>query len=163
MCIIQLIVSQLVHFVSINLWMWWIILKFAVGITCVLYGATIFLQHGFCCLTAFLACMICLLGAFCKQIDGHLLMRQVLRMVVSTYQAASGAGAAAMEELKLQTKEVQFLFFPMLNLSSCDFCLVTHSVIYTSFRSWKGRHQHATFSTNRLFLLAKCTVLNKSS
>jgi len=27
-------------------------------------------------------------------------------MVVSTYQAASGAGAAAMEELKLQTKEV---------------------------------------------------------
>jgi hypothetical protein len=37
-------------------------------------------------------------------------MWQVLRMVVSTYQAASGAGAAAMEELKLQTKEVQFLF-----------------------------------------------------
>lgn len=40
-------------------------------------------------------------------------MWQVLRMVVSTYQAASGAGAAAMEELKLQTKEVCF-FFPML-------------------------------------------------
>lgn len=27
-------------------------------------------------------------------------------MVVSTYQAASGAGAAAMEELKQQTREV---------------------------------------------------------
>ncbi|KAI9091394.1 hypothetical protein K1719_028205 [Acacia pycnantha] len=31
---------------------------------------------------------------------------KVLRMVVSTYQAASGAGAAAMEELELQTCEV---------------------------------------------------------
>ncbi|KAL9330291.1 hypothetical protein ACSQ67_005294 [Phaseolus vulgaris] len=31
---------------------------------------------------------------------------KVLRMVVSTYQAASGAGAAAMEELELQTREV---------------------------------------------------------
>lgn len=31
---------------------------------------------------------------------------KVLRMVVSTYQAASGAGAAAMEELKQQTREV---------------------------------------------------------
>ncbi|KAG4999299.1 hypothetical protein JHK87_020371 [Glycine soja] len=31
---------------------------------------------------------------------------KVLRMVVSTYQAASGAGAAAMEELQLQTREV---------------------------------------------------------
>lgn len=31
---------------------------------------------------------------------------KVLRMVVSTYQAASGAGAAAMEELVLQTREV---------------------------------------------------------
>ncbi|KAA8529772.1 hypothetical protein F0562_034128 [Nyssa sinensis] len=31
---------------------------------------------------------------------------QVLRMVVSTYQAASGAGAAAMEELEQQTREV---------------------------------------------------------
>ncbi|KAF6168389.1 hypothetical protein GIB67_018229 [Kingdonia uniflora] len=30
----------------------------------------------------------------------------VIRMVVSTYQAASGAGAAAMEELELQTREV---------------------------------------------------------
>lgn len=33
-------------------------------------------------------------------------MLQVLRMVVSTYQAASGAGAAAMEELVQQTREV---------------------------------------------------------
>lgn len=31
-------------------------------------------------------------------------------MVVSTYQAASGAGAAAMEELVQQTREVLFLF-----------------------------------------------------
>ncbi|KAB2624279.1 hypothetical protein D8674_015939 [Pyrus ussuriensis x Pyrus communis] len=31
---------------------------------------------------------------------------KVKRMVVSTYQAASGAGAAAMRELELQTKEV---------------------------------------------------------
>ncbi|KNA14203.1 hypothetical protein SOVF_109710 [Spinacia oleracea] len=31
---------------------------------------------------------------------------KVTRMVVSTYQAASGAGAAAMEELELQTREV---------------------------------------------------------
>lgn len=30
---------------------------------------------------------------------------KVVRMVVSTYQAASGAGAAAMEELELQTRE----------------------------------------------------------
>lgn len=34
-------------------------------------------------------------------------------MVVSTYQAASGAGAAAMEELELQTREVfhKLLYF----------------------------------------------------
>lgn len=31
---------------------------------------------------------------------------KVMRMIVSTYQAASGAGAAAMEELELQTREV---------------------------------------------------------
>lgn len=35
---------------------------------------------------------------------------QVKRMVVSTYQAASGAGAAAMRELELQTHEVSFYF-----------------------------------------------------
>ncbi|KAG9457053.1 hypothetical protein H6P81_001561 [Aristolochia fimbriata] len=33
-------------------------------------------------------------------------LAKVLRMVVSTYQAASGAGAAAMQELELQTREV---------------------------------------------------------
>ncbi|KAL5985975.1 hypothetical protein ACLOJK_027965 [Asimina triloba] len=32
-------------------------------------------------------------------------------MVVSTYQAASGAGAAAMEELLLQTREYAFNLF----------------------------------------------------
>lgn len=31
---------------------------------------------------------------------------KVKRMIVSTYQAASGAGAAAMEELKEQTRDV---------------------------------------------------------
>nr|CAD1819474.1 unnamed protein product [Ananas comosus var. bracteatus] len=35
-----------------------------------------------------------------------LVIPEVVRMVVSTYQAASGAGAAAMEELELQTREV---------------------------------------------------------
>ncbi|KAL2938841.1 Aspartate-semialdehyde dehydrogenase [Bienertia sinuspersici] len=36
---------------------------------------------------------------------------KVTRMVVSTYQAASGAGAAAMEELELQTREYAFNLF----------------------------------------------------
>ncbi|CAN1220373.1 hypothetical protein LINPERPRIM_LOCUS1874 [Linum perenne] len=31
---------------------------------------------------------------------------KMLLMVVSTYQAASGVGAAAMEELELQTREI---------------------------------------------------------
>ena len=65
---------------------------------CVNACATVFLQHVvFAC---WVDCAIKLM-AICW-------MWQVLRMVVSTYQAASGAGAAAMEELKLQTKEVQF-------------------------------------------------------
>jgi aspartate-semialdehyde dehydrogenase len=55
---------------------------------------------------------------------------QVLRMVVSTYQAASGAGAAAMEELKLQSQEVHF-FFPCWLLQFC--LLVTSSIFYTLF------------------------------
>ncbi|CAD6207825.1 unnamed protein product [Miscanthus lutarioriparius] len=45
--------------------------------------------------------IICLMAA--TPLHRH---AKVLRMVVSTYQAASGAGAAAMEELKLQTQEV---------------------------------------------------------
>ncbi|PIA46915.1 hypothetical protein AQUCO_01500443v1 [Aquilegia coerulea] len=45
--------------------------------------------------------IICLMAA--TPIHRH---SKVIRMVVSTYQAASGAGAAAMEELKLQTHEV---------------------------------------------------------
>lgn len=39
---------------------------------------------------------------------------QVTRMVVSTYQAASGAGAAAMHELELQTREVCLIPFCFL-------------------------------------------------
>lgn len=60
---------------------------------------------------------------------------QVKRMVISTYQAASGAGAAAMEELELQTREVFifttslsdlkgksfFLSFSPFNLYTCFF------------------------------------------
>ncbi|PKU85166.1 uncharacterized protein LOC110106358 [Dendrobium catenatum] len=45
--------------------------------------------------------IICLMAA--TPLHRH---AKVVRMVVSTYQAASGAGAAAMEELKLQTREV---------------------------------------------------------
>lgn len=45
--------------------------------------------------------IICLMGV--TPLHRH---AKVVRMVVSTYQAASGAGAAAMEELKLQTHEV---------------------------------------------------------
>jgi len=45
-------------------------------------------------------------------------MWQVQRMVVSTYQAASGAGAAAMEELELQTREVSV--FHTILLSSIN-------------------------------------------
>lgn len=37
-------------------------------------------------------------------------------MVVSTYQAASGAGAAAMEELEQQTREVLFFISLCLDL-----------------------------------------------
>ncbi|KAA8523427.1 hypothetical protein F0562_009850 [Nyssa sinensis] len=54
-------------------------------------------------------------------------MLQVLRMVVSTYQAASGAGAgagaAAMEELEQQTREIDFTLetsqATKLNVSGC--------------------------------------------
>ncbi|XP_020272544.1 uncharacterized protein LOC109847724 [Asparagus officinalis] len=45
--------------------------------------------------------IICLMAA--TPLHRH---AKVVRMVVSTYQAASGAGAAAMEELELQTREV---------------------------------------------------------
>ncbi|XP_077220459.1 semialdehyde dehydrogenase family protein [Tasmannia lanceolata] len=45
--------------------------------------------------------IICLMAA--TPLHRH---SKVTRMVVSTYQAASGAGAAAMEELELQTREV---------------------------------------------------------
>lgn len=45
-------------------------------------------------------------GLFDKFIREEYYFGQVKRMVVSTYQAASGAGAAAMAELELQTREV---------------------------------------------------------
>ncbi|KAF6150215.1 hypothetical protein GIB67_000089 [Kingdonia uniflora] len=48
--------------------------------------------------------IICLMAA--TPLHRH---SKVIRMVVSTYQAASGAGAAAMEELELQTREWETL------------------------------------------------------
>lgn len=48
-------------------------------------------------------------------------------MVVSTYQAASGAGAAAMEELELQTREV---FSCQLVLSSFQLILYWEAPLY---------------------------------
>ncbi|THG01028.1 hypothetical protein TEA_009828 [Camellia sinensis var. sinensis] len=50
--------------------------------------------------------IICLMAA--TPLHRH---AKVLRMVVSTYQAASGAGAAAMEELEQQTREYAFNLF----------------------------------------------------
>lgn len=44
-------------------------------------------------------------------------------MVVSTYQAASGAGAAAMEELELQTREVSSDY--PISLSFCSLVLIS--------------------------------------
>lgn len=49
-------------------------------------------------------------------------------MVVSTYQAASGAGAAAMEELELQTREVF-----SLSTSSYSFKLISNGFTCFSF------------------------------
>ena len=49
---------------------------------------------------------------------------QVTRMVVSTYQAASGAGAAAMEELELQTREVIIILFFNLSFSVICICII---------------------------------------
>ncbi|KAG8098254.1 hypothetical protein GUJ93_ZPchr0013g35043 [Zizania palustris] len=57
--------------------------------------------------------IICLMAA--TPLHRH---AKVLRMVVSTYQAASGAGAAAMEELKLQTQEVLAGKAPTCNIFS---------------------------------------------
>lgn len=45
-------------------------------------------------------------------------MLQVKRMVVSTYQAASGAGAAAMHELELQTREVFSIYTSFVSFYS---------------------------------------------
>ncbi|KAB2053097.1 hypothetical protein ES319_A12G164200v1 [Gossypium barbadense] len=50
--------------------------------------------------------IICLMAA--TPLHRH---AKVTRMVVSTYQAASGAGAAAMHELELQTREYAFNLF----------------------------------------------------
>ncbi|KNA03056.1 hypothetical protein SOVF_212800, partial [Spinacia oleracea] len=48
----------------------------------------------------------------------------VTGMVVSTYQVASGAGAAAMEELELQTREVLEGKPPTCNIFSQHVCFL---------------------------------------
>lgn len=63
-------------------------------------------------------------------------------MVVSTYQAASGAGAAAMEELELQTREV-FISLDILSylikmiIHSFSPFLITRMLFLIGFR-WEG-------------------------
>ena len=67
---------------------------------------------------------------------------QVVRMVVSTYQAASGAGQAAMDELQLQTKqvlegkEVTMNIFP-LQVMLCSPLLVHDQEILQSSSVWQ--------------------------
>lgn len=63
---------------------------------------------------------------------------QVVRMVVSTYQAASGAGAAAMEELKLQTREVfafVFMYTFCFSLDTLHLVTVNNHIGSTAFLS----------------------------
>lgn len=61
---------------------------------------------------------------------------QVVRMVVSTYQAASGAGAAAMEELELQTREVLtycVFYLGFVSSSTCDLILIFPCIYVEGF------------------------------
>jgi aspartate-semialdehyde dehydrogenase len=62
-------------------------------------------------------------------------MLQVLRMVVSTYQAASGAGAAAMEELELQTREVwiDLFYYRELMLGETGFVVFDRKLKFLFF------------------------------
>ncbi|KAH1074278.1 hypothetical protein J1N35_026606 [Gossypium stocksii] len=62
--------------------------------------------------------IICLMAA--TPLHRH---AKVTRMVVSTYQAASGAGAAAMHELELQTREVLEGKPPTCNIFKQQVCL----------------------------------------
>ena len=66
-------------------------------------------------------------------------------MVVSTYQAASGAGQAAMDELELQTKEVlegkevTKNIFPFQVLSPTPFVMQTRSHVALACTSLEGK------------------------
>lgn len=103
-------------------------------------------------------------------------------MVVSTYQAASGAGAAAMEELALQTREVfaflfiyTFLELSRHHLSICHsyedifwkciafytMCLLFQVALFSDLfvliffsRYWMAKSQHVKFSSNRSLSLS---------
>jgi len=101
----------------------------------------------------------CWLPSLHGQINGYLLTWQVLRMVVSTYQAESGAGAAAMEELKLQTQEVH-IFFSKFPCPVNVFVWLVTQCFTPYFRSWKGRRQHAIFSNSRLLWLTNWSILS---
>lgn len=62
-------------------------------------------------------------------------------MVVSTYQAASGAGAAAMEELELQTREVCFSdYFGFAVIFMNLFLDMMLAIPLTSGSSWKATY-----------------------
>lgn len=77
---------------------------------------------------------------------------QVLRMVVSTYQAASGAGAAAMEELELQTREVAcFYWNRSLSLQCIKFTHVLWEFTFSCsvIRFLKGSDQLVKSLANR--------------
>ena len=58
-------------------------------------------------------------------------------MVVSTYQAASGAGAAAMEELELQTREV----FSLSTSASFQLFMQQINTFFLWYRYLIGRNQ----------------------
>lgn len=79
-------------------------------------------------------------------------------MVVSTYQAASGAGAAAMEELELQTREVWSISHIYLgtNMRGNWFPSVWSWIFiffFCMFRYWQENHQHVKYLVDRYMML----------
>ncbi|KAI3968820.1 hypothetical protein MKX01_028970, partial [Papaver californicum] len=62
----------------------------------------------------------------------------VMRMVVSTYQAASGAGVAAMKELELQTREAKHISRPYGSFG-CFKHRITIRKLYSCGRSRRMR------------------------
>lgn len=79
-------------------------------------------------------------------------------MVVSTYQAASGAGAAAMEELELQTREVWSISYSSIGNFmwwKTGLLVFDHklSFFFLLLRYWKENHQHVKYLTDRYVML----------